>query len=273
MPSALYTNAIVIGLEYTTMTSGSTSTCLRITSLSECSVAAAAVGLSDTSAVDDDQNAVSYDPPYCYFEGGSLKFNNGTNTGPCKSSDTCVCIAKLAAPVKLVNVRVGTNLAGTAALPNKLVGIHCDFRHESSLGVVIGEAGAGSEVVASGNTQEGIKINCPSASVVNVRAGTDLAGTTAVPNGPGAVRDGIRIKSSGKNTTIGAAGGGGEVVVSGNTGNGIWVEAQDVKLRNVRAGVDISGTAALPNERDGIVIAGDGVGAAIGAPGAGGCWQ
>ena len=74
------------------MTSGSTSTCGRITSLSECSVAAAAVGLPDTSAVDDGQNARSFDPPYCYFEGGNLKFNSGGgNTGLCTSTDVCVC--------------------------------------------------------------------------------------------------------------------------------------------------------------------------------------
>ena len=42
--------------------------------------------------VDDGQNGVSYDPPFCYFEGGSLKFNSlGTNTGPCTASDNCLC--------------------------------------------------------------------------------------------------------------------------------------------------------------------------------------
>ena len=64
----------------------------HITSLSECSAAAAALGLADTSAVDDGQTGATFDPPYCYFEGGVLKYNsNGQNTGSCSSSDQCVC--------------------------------------------------------------------------------------------------------------------------------------------------------------------------------------
>ena len=36
---------------------------------------------------------MSYAPPYCYYEGGSLKFNTGgTNTGSCSSYDTCICL-------------------------------------------------------------------------------------------------------------------------------------------------------------------------------------
>ena len=59
----------------------------------ECETAAQELGLSDTTVVDDGQNGVSYDPPYCYFEGGSLKFNFlGTNTGSCTTSDNCLCV-------------------------------------------------------------------------------------------------------------------------------------------------------------------------------------
>ena len=44
------------------------------------------------TAVDDDQLGVTYDPPYCYFEGNIFKFNyNGSNTGGCSTSDKCVC--------------------------------------------------------------------------------------------------------------------------------------------------------------------------------------
>ena len=43
-------------------------------SLAECSLAGVALGLSDTTASMDGQTAgVSYDPPYCYFEGGDRK--------------------------------------------------------------------------------------------------------------------------------------------------------------------------------------------------------
>ena len=40
----------------------------------------------------DEQDRVTFDPPFCYFERGSLKFNSlGTNTGTCTSNDKCLC--------------------------------------------------------------------------------------------------------------------------------------------------------------------------------------
>ena len=67
--------------------------------MSECSAAAAALGLSDTTAASDGQpNGVGYDPPYCYFESNSLKFNAGANTGSCTSIDQCVCSTSAAPP-------------------------------------------------------------------------------------------------------------------------------------------------------------------------------
>ena len=69
--------------------------CDVITTSSECEAAAQYLGLSDTSA--RSSNAGSYDPPYCYFEGGELRFNSaGTNTGACGAGsgqgyDQCLC--------------------------------------------------------------------------------------------------------------------------------------------------------------------------------------
>ena len=69
-------------------------TCDRIRTTSECEAAALQTGLTDITVENDNQNGVTYDPPYCYFEGGSLKFNiNGTNTGSCTPTDKCLCIA------------------------------------------------------------------------------------------------------------------------------------------------------------------------------------
>lgn len=60
----------------------------------ECEAAARQLGFSNTSVTDDGQSGVSHDPPYCYYEGGSLKFNSdGENTGSCSSTDKCFCIA------------------------------------------------------------------------------------------------------------------------------------------------------------------------------------
>ena len=73
------------------------SACNRVTSLTECSAAAAALGLSDTPAVDDNYSGVTYYPPYCYLQGTVLKYNsNGHNTGKCNSySGQCICRVRM----------------------------------------------------------------------------------------------------------------------------------------------------------------------------------
>ena len=66
--------------------------CEYVMSASECESAAIELGLADVTVVDDGQNDVVYDPPFCYFERGSLWFNNlGTNKGPCTTTDQCLC--------------------------------------------------------------------------------------------------------------------------------------------------------------------------------------
>ena len=74
--------------------------CNFIKTLAECEAAAQYLGLNDTSAKEVNGHDAT-DPPYCYFEGGQLKFNsNGTNTGDCGNSnitvnptkyDKCLC--------------------------------------------------------------------------------------------------------------------------------------------------------------------------------------
>ena len=69
------------------------SSCQPIYTLEACEEAARQLGFQDTSAEDDRQNGVSYDPPYCYYESGRLKFNHyGSNRGSCNSNDVCLCI-------------------------------------------------------------------------------------------------------------------------------------------------------------------------------------
>ena len=82
--------------DVTIVTSGTCETSIGggvIQSVSACSAAAAVLGLSDTSASDDNQSpGVSFYPPYCYYSDGSLKFNSlGLNTGRCTVFDRCLC--------------------------------------------------------------------------------------------------------------------------------------------------------------------------------------
>ena len=68
----------------------------EIKSSSACSAAAAYLKLADTSASSyssSSSHGNSY-PPFCYYEGGQLKFNSGSHTGSCSSSRQCVCTRK-----------------------------------------------------------------------------------------------------------------------------------------------------------------------------------
>ena len=79
--------------EYKTVEDSAIS-CDFVRSASECESAAHELGLADVTVSDDKQNAYhsSAHPPFCYFEGGRLKFNDvGTNTGNCTTSDVCLC--------------------------------------------------------------------------------------------------------------------------------------------------------------------------------------
>jgi len=81
---------------YIAVTSKSAS-CSPITSEVLCGHAACKVRLAGpgTKASDDRQpSGKSYDPPWCYYEQGKVKFNvGGTNTGKCKRLDKCICKA------------------------------------------------------------------------------------------------------------------------------------------------------------------------------------
>ena len=76
--------------------------CDFITTSAECEAAAQSLGLSDTSAIPSpvgSSDSVN-DPPYCYIENDSLKFNaDGSNSGKCGEThndnpathDKCLC--------------------------------------------------------------------------------------------------------------------------------------------------------------------------------------
>ena len=62
-------------------------------SVQACNAAAAYMKLPDTSAVMDEKNPYGdrYAPPFCYYQGRTLKFNAGSNSGRCSSYNQCLC--------------------------------------------------------------------------------------------------------------------------------------------------------------------------------------
>lgn len=150
--------------------------------------------------------------------------------------------------------RLGTNLAGTAALPNNF-GI---FVLNASNNI-IGAAGAAGRNVISGNTSDGIFLLNSGATgnfIGNNYIGTNAAGTADLGNGG----DGIQIQS-GTNNTVGRLVAGGVVqanLISGNGGDGIvaLLGANGTSIVGNLIGTNAAGTADLGNDGDGVEING-----------------
>ena len=116
----------------------------------------------------------------------------------------------------------GTNAAGTAAIANGIDGIAVDGGGNNT----IGGPGVGEGNLTSGNTNQGISIfgvDFPSTTgniVQGNKAGTNFAGTAAIPNGG----EGIRMHNA-LNTTVGGTVAGAGNLVSGNGSSGVTVIA------------------------------------------------
>ncbi len=149
--------------------------------------------------------------------------------------------------------RVGTNPAGTAALGNGNGGITIYTGAQSN---VIGGSAAGAGNLASGNVGDGIFVGFAGANLNQILgnlAGTNASGTGAVPN-TGA---GISLYAGPQFNVVGGAAPGAGNLASGNTGDGIFVgfagTSQNTVIGN-RVGLNLTGTAALPNQGSGISV-------------------
>ncbi|MGH2955620.1 MAG: hypothetical protein ACRDL6_01305 [Solirubrobacterales bacterium] len=167
--------------------------------------------------------------------------------------------------------RIGTNPAGTLALPNDGDGIQLSSPGDMH---VIGGSGPGEGNVISGNTGYGIRLqgstNDPFETTDNTISGnligTDAAGTTAIPNSIA----GLIIFNDVRASTIE------ENVISGNADQGVHLTgALDPPTGNTIAanaiGVGMDGTTPVANGKDGIRLEGGATSNVIGgaAPGAG----
>ncbi len=162
--------------------------------------------------------------------------------------------------------RIGTDATGTAKLGND-EGVLLRFNATAN---TVGGAAAGSANVISGNGRFGVDFSF--GPVGNVVAGnligTDITGTAALGN-----FSGLTIDSGTANTVGGTAAGAGNVI-SGNDTSGLAIRGSgtsgNVVLGN-RIGTDITGTAALGNQGDGLSLVSESSANTIGgaAPGAG----
>jgi hypothetical protein len=141
--------------------------------------------------------------------------------------------------------RIGTNAAGTAAMPNGQQGILLEGQG-SDIGAPA--AGPAFQMLISGNTGDGITITSSNNRIENCLIGTDVTGTKALPNG------GWGIQDMASNNKLGEPGANAGLVVSGNVAGGIHVTGTNSSIQNSKVGTNSAGTAAIANKSEGVFL-------------------
>ena len=159
-----------------------------------------------------------------------------------------ILIADSATGTQVQGNLIGTNPAGTSAIPNRTSGIAV----VRSSGSLIGGTTSGARNIISGNTNQGILLSGggDSNSILGNYIGVNSAGTASVANGTGIILQTVT------NTTIGGADFGARNVISGNADSGILIAdgATGTQVRGNLIGTNSSGTDAIPNQSNGIAV-------------------
>jgi CSLREA domain-containing protein len=145
---------------------------------------------------------------------------------------------------------IGTNAAGTAAIPNVLDGIGLTNAPANTIGG--STAGAGN--IISGNGQSGVLLNGNSTgnNIAGNLIGTNAAGTAALGN----AGNGVVIGNTSLNCTVGGTTPAARNVISRNGIHGILVGggASGATIQGNFIGTDLSGNAALGNVASGVAL-------------------
>ena len=158
---------------------------------------------------------------------------------------------------------IGTNLAGSAAVPNVGDGVAVGVFGGNAKSATVGGTSAGTSNLISGNGGAGVHILSPSCLVEGNLVGTNLAGSAAVPN----LSDGVLILGTG-DVTVGGTSAGASNLISGNGGAGVRIEAPSCLVEGNLIGTNLAGSVAVANASDGVLIVGTG-GATVGGTSAG----
>jgi hypothetical protein len=156
----------------------------------------------------------------------------------------------------VLDALIGTNVAGTAAIPNL----------NSGVAILGGANNVVTSSLISGNSGDGILLSggATSGRVQGNRIGTNADGTAAVPNGT----NGIEVSGAG---ATGHLIGGSRIqgegnLISGNGLNGVLIiNGGTATLEGNRIGTETQGLFALPNAANGVIVSGAS-GSAIGRP-------
>ncbi len=161
---------------------------------------------------------------------------------------------------------IGTDIGGTAALPNTEAGMILDAGASSN---TIGGTASSAGNVISGNTGDGISLSGSGTAlnlIIGNRIGTDEFGDAALSN----MFAGVSINTGPTNNTIGGTTAGAGNLISGNNADGIDIggtgASGNVVLRNY-IGTDVTGTTTINNFGAGVNIFGNATSNTIGVRG------
>ena len=150
----------------------------------------------------------------------------------------------------------GLDATGSIDLGNGDLGIEII----NSVGTIIGSPADGRNFI-SGNNSSGIEINnSASTSVINNFIGVNAAGNAGVGNSA----DGITITGNSTGTTIGDGAATGGNLISGNSNQALEIGSSGVNVLGNIVGLDVSGTAAIPNTSIAIWVRAGATGITIG---------
>ncbi len=140
---------------------------------------------------------------------------------------------------------IGTNAAGTAALSNSSGVV---IFQTTSIDNVIGGTAPGAGNLISGHNGAGVSTNGNGTLIQGNLIGTDVNGTSKIPNSTG-------VSTFGSNIVVGGVTAGARNVISGNNGDGVNMRGAGSKLQGNYIGTDITGTLPLSNSTNGVSAA------------------
>jgi hypothetical protein len=145
--------------------------------------------------------------------------------------------------------RIGTDISGTAAVPNG-AGVWIIDKGSDNL---IGGSDPGAGNLISGNRRDGVAIEGGAGNFVQGNLiGADASGRSALPNDVG-----IELLSNSVASIIGGTARGAGNIISGNGRDGVAIYSDANVLAGNYIGTDASGTLDLGNGQNGVGIFGD----------------
>ncbi len=166
--------------------------------------------------------------------------------------------------ISVLGNRIGTNAAGTSAIPNTFGVQVFGVQVQSGSGVTVGGTTARSRNLISGNGV-GISVEQSSGNVVQGNwIGTDAGGTVPIPNDIGVEVSGVYQYALAQRNRIGGYGTGAGNVISGNHTAVLIDSGSDNLVQGNLVGTRPDGKTALPNDQGAIVIRHSGLNAATG---------